>query len=163
VVKTMVSPGGHRLFNVASVLDYFSSQSYKSNVRQLIVFVRLDLGGGDQSQDKLDAAVSEYQSQVLARMKEPCTEEEKESCNLLLESLSSDDYDPGHPFPALFNTEATRKLLKCICSRKHTRSHLILRTWDDISSEQSTCALFKLLCRKMSVSIELLPQLPSQL
>jgi len=189
VVKTMTSPGGHRLFNVASVLRYISSQtsimadkqacssklkrrkrdlddassesaiaSCSSNERQMLVFMRL--GGADQSQAKQDEAASEIQAQVFGHMKGPCTKEEMESCNFLLEL---EPEEPGQPFGSLFHTVATRNLLKCICSREYTRSHLILRTWDDISTERSTCALFKLLCRNMNVTVELLPRLPSQL
>jgi len=189
-VKTMMSPGGHRLFNVASVLYYINSQSSaskevsssvrntkrrkrddatvatasasmltsSSNARQLLVFMRL--GGADQSQAKQNAAASEIQSQVFAHMKGPCTRGEMESCSFFLE-LDSDE--PGQTASSLFNTPATRNLLKCICSREHARSLLILRTFDDISSEPSTCSLFKRLCSNMNVLIQLLPQLPSQL
>lgn len=191
-VETMISPGGHRLFNIASVLQYISSQSSTSKeassskrrkrdhaasaaalsdssirlqdpmssfgTRQLLVFVRLS--GADQSQVKQDAAASEIQSQVFAHMEWPCTKQEMESCSFLLE-LESDE--PGQPFSSLFNTVSTRNLLKHICSREYTRTLLILRTLDDIASEPSTRSLFKQLCRNMNVSIQLLPQLPSQL
>jgi hypothetical protein len=97
---------------------------------------------------------------MFAHMKGTCTQEQMESCTYMLEIKSG---EPGEQWHSLFNSACTRNLLKHICSRAHTRSILILRTWTDISSEPSPLALFQQICRNMNVTVKLLPQLPSQL
>lgn len=175
VVQTMLSPGGHRWFNVASVMQYIASTTKNSknkkrratvanklpsDQRQLLVYVRLH--GADQSPAQLEAVSDRIRSQVLAHYKDSCTQDELESCIYIFE-LDSDQ--PGHPVTVnhLSNTAGMRRLLKSICNRDQARSLVVLRSTDDVSSEPSTYSFFHQLCRNMNVSVDIVPELSNSI
>ena len=175
-VHTMTSPGGHRLFNVESVMQYIEStttdklklKNIKKQVtskaselvlpaghRQLLVYVQVH--GANQSHEQLQTFSDGIQSQVHALYKNSCTPDELKSC---LYTFELDSDQPGNAVPYMFsNTHGTRRLLKSLCSRDHERSLLILRSNSEISKEPSTYYLFTQLCRNMNVTIDIVPEL----
>lgn len=174
VVRTMKSPGGHRLFNVASVMQYIASTTENSksknvkkqsaiaeplfNQRQLLVYLRLH--GADHNPEQLNTISDRVQAQVLAHYKDSCTMDELQSCIYTFE-LDSDQ--PGRVVNHLSNTPGTRRLLKSICNRHQLSSLLILRSTDDISSEPSTYSFFNQICRNMNVATDIVPELNNTL
>lgn len=176
-VQTMVSPGGHRLFNVASVEGYIASaatapRSQPTSIsineklpheqRQLLVYLRLR--DTDQEQAQLDAISDRIRSQVLKRYHNICTADELQSCVFIFE-LNSDEKEnqPGQGTPSFTNTPGTRRLLQAICNRNQAQSLVVLRSERDISNTPSTYAFFQLLCRNVNAVIEIAPELGDEI
>lgn len=169
VVQTMVSPGGHRLFNVASVMRYMASTAntpvskpasdrLPPGQRQLLVYVRID--GARQEQAQLEALSDRIRSRFRKRYQDSCTKAELQSGIYILE-LDPDEDRPqpgqrGREFPT---TPGTRRLLQSICNRDHVRSLVVLRSAEDISLEPSMYAFFLVLCRSMGASVEIVTEL----
>lgn len=172
-VQTMVSPGGHRLFNVASVEQYIASaattpRSQPTSIsiderlpqeqRQLLVYLRLH--DTHQEQAQLKAISDRVRSQVFERYRNSCTADELQSCIFIFE-LDADckENQPGQGAPSFTNTPGTRRLLQSICNRNQAQSLVVLRSEKDISNTPSTYAFFQLLCRNMNAGIEIAPEL----
>jgi hypothetical protein len=168
----MISPGGHRLFNVASVKEYITSAAttiakptllpiadkQPHDQRQLLVYLRIhDI---HQEQAQLEAIGDRIRSQVFERYHDSWTADELQSCVFIFE-LDPDEkeHQPGQGTPSFANTPGTRRLLQGICSRNQTRSLVVLQSEKDISNAPSTYAFFQLLCRNMNAAIEIVPEL----
>jgi len=161
LVQTMVSAGGHRLYNIKSVKQHIKAakESQESSAdaklqRQLLVYVRLDDTNRDQAQ--LEAVCDRIKNQVMHTYKHQCSDSELESCVIIVE-LESDAKRAGLTAQYFSDTPGTRKLLRTICSGKRTL--VVLRAAEDISSVPSTYAFFLLLCRNTGTTVEVVPEL----
>jgi len=174
LVRTMVSPGGHRLFNIKSVQQHMKAAegpndmrkvkahdqaSLASGQRQIVVYIRLD---SKLDQAQLQAASEQIQAQLRQQLQSSCTENELHNSLLIfeLEAVSSraSERNAGH----LADTLGTKKLLQAICNRKNISPAgllVILRVAEDISCVPSTYSLFMLLCRSMGVTVQIIPDL----
>jgi DNA-binding transcriptional MerR regulator len=160
VVKTMVSAGGHRLFNVKSVEQHIAkatkSQSQnKSRIEgvQMVVFVRIRI---HRTEELRNATADRIRAQVIDKYKDQRTEEELQSCLFLIEE-ESDAHRASHTSNGFSDTPGVRDLLHMICSRK--RCLVILRDIEDITTVPTTYALLLLLCRNQGSEVEFVPSL----
>lgn len=166
VVQTMVSPGGHRLFNVKSVERHIAAAAVTKKLRhnaqrQLLVYVRFDGVGLDQKQ--LDVKAEQIKSQVSKQFQSSCTESELQSCTIIVELESEAKRAAAQPGSQsthkVAHTPGTRQLLQAICNRDRSRTLVVLRTVEDISCVPSTYAFFLLLCRNMGAEVQIFPEL----
>ena len=171
VVRTMISPGGHRLFNIKSVQRHMeAAQGFTRKVKvpdqtrlpngqqQIIVYMRLD---DKLDQAQLRAISDQVQAQLRQHLQSSCMENELQNSLLIFEletvsSHNSERLSGGH----LTDTPGTRRLLQAICNRKHSGGSLVvLRVAEDISYVPSTYSLFMLLCRSMGATVKIIPDL----
>ena len=180
VVRTMLSPGGHRLYSLKSVKQQMQSAavrkqqkqqqveeeptSLKHGERQIVVYARLD--GNKLTDAQLETASSAIRAKVEAHYQHSCFESELQSCLIIVE-LEPDENAKrskqfGHDFA---DTPGSRRLLQTICKRdcnepsRSKRSMVVLQAADDISSAPSTYSFFVLLCRNMGATIDVVPGL----
>lgn len=163
VVQTMVSAGGHRLFNVKSVEQYIAkaAKSRSSIVqnrlrvdqRQVLVYVRLN---ANRSKAQLQAAADQIQVRVINQLKDRCTEDELQSCNIIVE-LEADADRTNHTTNGFSDTPGVRQLLQAICTRR--RCLVVLQAIEDITTIPSTYTLLLMLCQSMGSSVEIAPGL----
>jgi len=172
LVRTMVSPGGHRLFNIKSVQQHMKAAeglygtgkvkahdqaSLASGQRQIVVYIRLD---SNLDHAQLQSASEQIQGELRQQLQSSCTKNELQNSLLIfeLETVSSrtSERNAGH----LADTLGTKRLLQAICNRKNPAGLLVvLRVADDISCVPSTYSLFMLLCRSMGVTVQIIPDL----
>lgn len=172
LVRTMVSPGGHRLFNIKSVQQHMKAAeglndtrkvkahdqaSLANGQRQIVVYIRLD---SNLDHAQLQTASEQIQAELRQQLQSSCTENELQNSLLIfeLETVSSrtSERNAGH----LADTLGTKRLLQAICNRKNPAGSLVvLRVAEDISCVPSTYSLFMLLCRSMGVTVQIIPDL----
>ncbi len=91
VVQSMVSAGGHRLFNVKSVKRHIAkaAKSHSSasqselpvDQREMLVYVRLS--DANRSEAQLQAAAEQIKAQVINKYKNQHTEDDQQICNII--------------------------------------------------------------------------------
>jgi len=176
----MLSPGGHRLYNLKSIEQHIrsaavqkqqmhpqvgeESTSLRDGERQIVVYARLD--GNKLTDAQLQAASNDIRAKVETHYQHSCSESELQSCLIIVElepdenSKRSKQY--GHDFA---DTPGSRRLLQTICKRdfngpsRGRRSMVVLQAAEDISSAPSAYAFFALLCRNMGAAIDIVPGL----
>ncbi len=169
LVRTIVSPGGHRLFHVQSVLQHIeqakasSSKSRRKKLQasnsantkfQLVAYVCVDTSNRNRAQ--LEAVGEQIKNQVIQHY-----EISEDNCSIVVE-LQTDAKRPEQLLTdktiQVTDTPGIRLLLTKISSR--SCSKVVLRRTEDISSAPSTYAFFLLLCQKgLHISVEIVPEL----
>jgi hypothetical protein len=168
LVRTIVSPGGHRLFHVQSVLQHIEqgkdsfSKARRNKLQvpntantkfQLVAYVCVDMSNRNRAQ--LEAVGEQITSQVIQHY--GITED---NCSIVVE-LQTDAKRPEQLSTSktvqVTDTPGIRLLLTKISSR--SCSKVVLRRTEDISSTPSTYAFFLLLCQSLNISVEIVPEL----
>lgn len=170
LVRTLVSAGGHRLFNVASVVDYIEQQATEASVGErnqvspndasgsdVVIFVRLPNRAGDlpKSQNLKATLLSNDQS-ASTRMRDAARHVQQQlrsvfpSSKLIIEL-------PEIPLEDFHHRNSLNRLHAYL--RKQQVSKLILCTTHDISQNAVVYALFEWMCAKHNVAIETVPNL----
>lgn len=144
VVMTMLSPGGHRLYNLKTVEQHIrsagavpkqqmlqqeagpgvpensdsdsESSSLRDGERQIVVYARLD--GTKLTDQQLQATSNCIRTKVETHYQHSCSESELQSCLIIVELEPNDNskrsQQNGHDFA---NTPGSRRLLQTICKR----------------------------------------------
>ena len=162
LVQTLVSEGGHRLFNVASVTDYIAQQLAKTSVTAAecqaaandtcesaaAVFVRLPtvkkastLLSDQKASSPMQDAAKHVQQQIRSAFP---------SSKIIIEL-------PEIPLADFQQRNSLDRLHAYL--RKQQVSKLILRTTRDISDDSVAYALFEWVCARHDVAIEIIPNL----
>jgi DNA-binding transcriptional MerR regulator len=158
LVRTIVSPGGHRLFHVQSVLQHIgktkvSSSKSRRNKSQLVAYVCVDVSNRNRAQ--LEAMGEQITNQVTQHYGIS-----EDNCSIVVE-LQTDAKRPEQRLTfqtiQVTDTPGIRLLLTKISNR--SCSKVVLRRTEDISSTPSTYAFFLLLCQSLNISVEIVPEL----
>ncbi len=160
VVQSMVSAGGHRLFNVKSVERYIAKaaecqtqSALRANQRQIIVYVRLS---ASRDEAQLQAAADTIEARLLNKYKDQSTENEQSPCKIIFD-LEEGAHRTKHSLGGFSDKHSVRQLLQSICN--HRRCHIVLQAVEDISTVPSIYAFFLLLCRCMGSTVHIVPDL----
>ncbi len=168
LVQTIVSSGGHRLFNVQSVVQHIEQAKTSSSTPrrkelqasdsankkfQLVAYVCMNVSNRNEAQ--LEAVGEQIKHQVIQHYKIS-----EDNCFLVVE-LQTDAKRAEQSSTVraiqITDTPGIRLLLTKISSR--SCSKVVLRRAEDISSTPSTYAFFLLLCQSMGTSVEIVPEL----
>ena len=169
-VRTLVSEGGHRLFNVASVVDYIEQQAANSSAvgrghvsqddakgSDVLIFVRLPDRAGvvAKMQEDKTAALSDAHS-TSTRMRDAAKLVHQQlqsafpSSKLIIEL-------PEVPLEEFHHRNSLNRLHTYFTKRQVSK--LILGSTQDISKSSVAYKLFEWMCAKHDVTIEVVPNL----
>ncbi len=160
IVQSMVSAGGHRLFNVKSVERHIAKaaksqtqSTLRANQRQIIVYVRLN---ASRDEAQMQAAADTIGARLLNKYKDQSTENEQLPCKIIVD-LEEGTHRTKHNLEWFSDTLNVRQLLQSICN--HRRCDIVLQAVEDISAVPSTYAFFLLLCKCMGSTVHIVPDL----
>ena len=164
-VRTIISAGGHRLFNVASVVNYIKQQELKAasepslikdDVRgaPVVIFVRVPNNVKlrsiqSESRKVTDSAASVHRQDTVAHMQQQLRSAYPSS-KLIIEL-------PEIPLKDFRHRDCLTRLYALIT--KQQISKILLKTPDDISDDATAYALFEWICAKHDVAITVVPDL----
>jgi len=163
-VRTIVSAGGHRLFNVASVVNYIKQQESKAatepsvikdDVRGAVaIFVRLPTNVNlrsiqSESRKVTDSNVSVRRQDAVAHVKRQL-QSAYPSSKLIIEL-------PEIPLKDFRHRDCLTRLYAYVT--KQQISKILLKTPDDISNDAAAYAMFEWICLKHDVLIDITPEL----
>ncbi len=185
VVQTIVSAGGHRLFNVQSVRQHIETSAIEAaeqaNQRikraeentRVLVFVKLQssaemlrFGTGIANSVPLSvtvaAATQNMKQRILNNFALVHSECEKLRASDIIIALPSADNSRavGHGPPVSDNLPNRPDLLRLFQTlQRHGRTKVVLQAPADISSVPSTYSLFECICKCLRAEIEIVPSL----
>lgn len=164
-VRTIVSAGGHRLFNVASVINYIKQQESKAasdpslikgDVRgaPVAIFIRVPNNVKlrsiqSESRKVTDSTVSVHRQDAVAHVKQQL-QSACPSSKLIIEL-------PDIPLKDFRHRDCLTRLYAYVT--KQQISKILLKTPDDISDDATAYALFEWICLKHDVLIDVIPDL----
>jgi hypothetical protein len=185
LVQTMVSRGGHRLFNVKSVKRYIAAtaapacaatstqdvqheqSTLRAGERQIVVYLRLLR---NQSTKLTKVEMQSISDQILAGVRQQyastCSERELQACLVIVELETEAMRDArmlqGSQVAAsehISDTPGSRRLLRAICNRQRRQTLVVLQAAEDISSMPGAYSFFLILCRNMGATVDVVSNL----
>lgn len=166
-VQTIVSKGGHRLFEIESIKLHIQENAARATeqaekrmkqvARRVRVFVFVTLSNvkrelsTPEHEQQLQSDVANVKAQIMKSYHPTSNSELKEHDVIVMTPSTNNDN--------LCSTAEMIRLLQCL--QKCSRSTVVLKTTKDVSNVPSTYLLFQCICRSLNATIEIVPELYS--
>jgi len=176
-VQTIVSAGGHRLFNVQSVKQHIKASAIKAAEQadqrmkradekiKVIVFVKLrpeklGQGKGNLEQANVAAVIAKMKQHILKSFNPQPMLQQLRASDILVSLVAVKDVHAAvrpSTFADLPHYADLLRLFQTI--QKYSRTKVVLQATADISSVPSTYTLFECICKSLHADVLIVPTL----